>query len=206
MAQTVQRKQKRKQTTAAVEHPDSTPPAPKRVKVSQAQTARKSTGGREPPPRRAGGGGGGGGDDSGDDGEGGSGAPRAGPSRQRRKSTSGRNAPAPKKRRYRPGTVALREIRKYQKSTDLLLRRLPFARVVREIALDMITDAGRDYDEETGLRWQSSAILALQEASEAFLVHLFEDANLCAIHAKRVTIMTRDIHLARRIRGQYRGA
>lgn len=130
--------------------------------------------------------------------------PRAGPSRQRRNSTSGRNAPAPKKRRYRPGTVALREIRKYQKSTDLLLRRLPFARVVREIALDMITDAGRDYG-DTGLRWQSSAILALQEASEAFLVHLFEDANLCAIHAKRVTIMTRDIHLARRIRGQYRG-
>ncbi|KAH9977776.1 histone-fold-containing protein, partial [Lactifluus volemus] len=109
-----------------------------------------------------------------------------------------------KKRRYRPGTVALREIRRYQKSTDLLLRKLPFARVVREIALDMVTDMG-DYD-AAGLRWQSSAILALQEASEAFLVHLFEDANLCAIHAKRVTIMTRDIHLARRIRGQYRGA
>jgi hypothetical protein len=85
MAQTVQRKQKRKQTTA-VEHPDSTPPAPKRVRVSQAQTARKSTGGREPPPRRSGGGGGGGGgdgDDSGDDNAGGSGVPRAGPSRQR---------------------------------------------------------------------------------------------------------------------------
>ena len=86
MAQTGQRKkqQKRKQP-AAVEHPDSTPPAPKRVKVSQAQTARKSTGGREPTQRRPGGGGGGGGDgdDSGDDGEGGSGVPRAGPSRQR---------------------------------------------------------------------------------------------------------------------------
>lgn len=205
MAQTIQRKQQKRKQTAAVEHPDSTPPAPKRVKVSQAQTARKSTGGREPSQRRPGGGGGGGGDDSGDDDGGGSGVPRAGPSRQRRDSASGRNAPAPKKRRYRPGTVALREIRKYQKSTDLLLRRLPFARIVREIALDMITDAGRDYG-DTGLRWQSSAILALQEASEAFLVHLFEDANLCAIHAKRVTIMTRDIHLARRIRGQYRGA
>jgi hypothetical protein len=88
MAQTVQKKQqKRKQRPAAVEHPDSTPPAPKRVKVSQAQTARKSTGGREPPPRRAGGGGGGGGDDgddSGDDGGGGGGGgPRAGPSKQR---------------------------------------------------------------------------------------------------------------------------
>ena len=81
MAQTVRKTQKRKKTTA-VEHPDSTPPAPKRVKVSQAQTARKSTGGREPSQRRAGGGGGGG-DDSGDDGGGGSGVPRAGPSRQR---------------------------------------------------------------------------------------------------------------------------
>lgn len=85
MAQTIQRKQKRKQA-AAIEHPpDSTPPAPKRVKVAQTQTARKSTGGREPQPRRrgGGGGGGGGGDDSGDDGDGGNGAPRAGPSRQR---------------------------------------------------------------------------------------------------------------------------
>jgi histone H3-like centromeric protein A len=120
-----------------------------------------------------------------------------------RESAAG-HEPAAKKRRYRPGTVALREIRKYQKSTDLLLRKLPFARVVREIALDMTTDMNEYGD--TGLRWQSSAILALQEASEAFLVHLFEDANLCAIHAKRVTIMTRDIHLARRIRGQYGGA
>ena len=82
MAQTVQRKQQKRKQTTAVEHPDSTPPAPKRVKVSQAQTARKSTGGREPSQRRAGGGGGDG-DDSDDDGEGGSGAPRAGPSRQR---------------------------------------------------------------------------------------------------------------------------
>ncbi|KIJ70046.1 hypothetical protein HYDPIDRAFT_77460, partial [Hydnomerulius pinastri MD-312] len=109
-----------------------------------------------------------------------------------------------KKRRYRPGTLALREIRKYQRSTDLLLRRLPFSRVVREIALDMMTDTNYDMG-ETGLRWQSSAILALQEATEAFLVHLFEDANLCAIHAKRVTIMQRDIQLARRIRGPWGG-
>ena len=86
MAQTVQRKRQKRKQPAAVEHPDSTPPAPKRVKVSQAQTARKSTGGREPQQRRSGGGGGGGGgdgDDSGDDGDGGNGAPRAGPSRQR---------------------------------------------------------------------------------------------------------------------------
>jgi len=130
-----------------------------------------------------------------------------------RKSTGGRLRPgdpvAPaaaaagsRRHRFRPGTVALREIRKYQKSTDLLLRKLPFARLVREIALDfaIIDDGG------VGLRWQSSALLALQEATEAFMVHLFEDANLCAIHAKRVTIMQRDIQLARRIRGPWAGA
>ncbi|KAI0773444.1 histone-fold-containing protein, partial [Irpex lacteus] len=107
-------------------------------------------------------------------------------------------------RRFRPGTVALREIRKYQKSTDLLIRKLPFSRIVREIAMDMTTDMN-DYG-DAGLRWQSSAILALQEATEAYLVHLFEDTNLCAIHAKRVTIMQRDMQLARRIRGPWGGA
>ena len=91
-----------------------------------------------------------------------------------------------------PGTVALREIRKYQKSTELLLRKLPFQRLVREIAAQFKGD----------LRFQSTAILALQEASEAYLVSLFEDTNLCAIHAKRVTIMPKDIQLARRIRGE----
>ena len=83
-----------------------------------------------------------------------------------------------KPHRYRPGTVALREIRRYQKSTELLIRKLPFQRLVREIAQDFKTD----------LRFQSSAIGALQEASEAYLVGLFEDTNLAAIHAKRVTI------------------
>ncbi|KAJ3235311.1 centromeric DNA-binding histone H3-like protein cse4 [Chytriomyces hyalinus] len=101
--------------------------------------------------------------------------------------------------RYRPGTVALREIRKYQKSTDLLLRKLPFQRVVR----DVVASFTADYDDNSTLRLQSSAILCLQEAAEAFLVHLFEDSNLCAIHAKRVTIMQKDIQLARRIRGVY---
>ncbi|PPR83219.1 hypothetical protein GOBAR_AA37497 [Gossypium barbadense] len=96
-----------------------------------------------------------------------------------------------KPHRYRPGTVALREIRKYQKSTELLIRKLPFQRLVREIAQDFKTD----------LRFQSHAVLALQEAAEAYLVGLFEDTNLCAIHAKRVTIMPKDIQLARRIRG-----
>ncbi|XP_023245431.1 histone H3.3-like [Copidosoma floridanum] len=88
--------------------------------------------------------------------------------------------------------VALREIRRYQKSTELLIRKLPFQRLVREIAQDFKTD----------LRFQSSAVMALQEASEAYLVGLFEDTNLCAIHAKRVTIMPKDIQLARRIRGE----
>jgi histone H3 len=94
--------------------------------------------------------------------------------------------------RYRPGTVALREIRKYQKSTDLLIRRLPFHRLVREIAQDF----------SQHLRFQSHAVLALQEAAEAYLVGIFEDTNLCAIHSKRITIMPRDIQLARRIRGE----
>ncbi|KAK6766241.1 hypothetical protein RB195_025874 [Necator americanus] len=97
-----------------------------------------------------------------------------------------------KPHRYRPGTVALREIRRYQKSTELLIRKLPFQRLVREIAQDFKTD----------LRFQSSAVMALQEAAEAYLVGLFEDTNLCAIHAKRVTIMPKDIQLARRIRGE----
>jgi histone H3/H4 len=97
-----------------------------------------------------------------------------------------------KPHRYRPGTVALREIRRYQKSTELLIRKLPFQRLVREIAQDFKTD----------LRFQGSAVLALQESAEAYLVGLFEDTNLCAIHAKRVTIMPKDIQLARRIRGE----
>ena len=97
-----------------------------------------------------------------------------------------------KPHRYKPGTVALREIRRYQKSTELLIRKLPFQRLVREIAQDFKTD----------LRFKSSAIGALQEASEAYLVSLFEDTNLAAIHAKRVTIQPKDIALARRLRGE----
>ena len=97
-----------------------------------------------------------------------------------------------KPHRYRPGTVALREIRKYQKSYDLLIRKLPFQRLVREIANDFKTD----------LRFQGSATSALQEAGESYLVGLFEDTNLVAIHAKRKTIQVKDIQLARRIRGE----
>ena len=115
---------------------------------------------------------------------------------------SGMKAPkggVKKRYRYRPGTVALKQIRQYQKSTELLIRKLPFQRLVREIACDqdVITSplCGK-------VRFQSAAIMALQEASEAYLVGLFEDSNLCAIHAKRVTIMPKDIQLARRIRGE----
>ena len=104
----------------------------------------------------------------------------------------------PKKpHRYRPGTVALREIRQYQKSTQLLIRNLPFQRLVRLL--------GRNYPVgpyQTEPRWQASAVTALQEASEAYLVGIFEDSNLCAIHGKRVTIMKKDIMLTRRIRGE----
>jgi histone H3 len=99
-----------------------------------------------------------------------------------------------KPHRFHPGTVALREIRRYQKSTELLIRKLPFQRLVREIAQDFKTD----------LRFQVGAVAALQEASEAYLVGVFEDTNLCAIHAKRVTIMAKDMQLALRIRGERR--
>ncbi len=131
------------------------------------QTARKSTGGKAPRKQLA--------------------------TKAARKSAPTTAAAGVKKpHRYRPGTVALREIRKYQKSTDLLIRKLPFQRLVREIAQDYKTD----------LRFQTMAVAALQEAAEAYLVGLFEDTNLCCIHAKRVTIMPRDMQLARRIRGE----
>ncbi|OUC46561.1 core histone H2A/H2B/H3/H4 [Trichinella nativa] len=94
--------------------------------------------------------------------------------------------------RYRAGTVALREIRRYQKSTELLISKQPFQRLVREVAQDYKTE----------LRFQSSAFFALQEAAEAYLVSRIEDTNLCAIHAKRVTIMPKDVQLAHRTRGK----
>lgn len=97
-----------------------------------------------------------------------------------------------KPRRYRPGSVAMREIRKYRRSTDLLIQKLPFQRLVREITHDIV---------KKEVRFQTAALAALQEAAEAYLVGLFEDTNLCAAHAKRVTIMPNDMILARRIRG-----
>ena len=129
------------------------------------QTARKSTGGKAPRFQLA---------------------PKA--ARKQAPSAGGVKRP----HRYRPGTVALREIRRYQKGTELLIRKLPFLRLVKEIV--------RSYNDE--LRCQSTAVLCLQEAAEAYLIGLFEDTNLCAIHARRVTIMPRDLHLARRIRGE----
>ena len=102
--------------------------------------------------------------------------------------------PPQPERRHCPGVMALREIRHYQKSMAFLIRKLPFQRLVREIAQDFKMD----------LRFQSAAITCLQEASEAYIVGLLEDSNLCAIHAKRVTIMPKDIQLARHIRGERR--
>ena len=102
------------------------------------------------------------------------------------------NAGVKKPHRYRPGTVALREIRRYQKSADLLIRKLPFARTVKQISY---------YDvQATDKRYTATAMLGLQEAAEFQLVGLFENANLCAIHAKRVTVMPKDIQLTRKIK------
>jgi histone H3 len=97
-----------------------------------------------------------------------------------------------KPHRWRPGTAALKEIRRYQKSTELLIKRLPFQRLVRELASEIRSD----------IRFQSAALEALHTASEAYLVGIFEDTNLCALHAKRVTIMPKDMQLARRLRGE----
>ncbi|KZS96218.1 histone 3 [Sistotremastrum niveocremeum HHB9708] len=130
------------------------------------QTARKSTGGKAPRKQLA--------------------------TKQARKMPQSSTGGVKKPHRFRPGTVALREIRRYQKSTELLIRKLPFQRLVREIAQDFKTD----------LRFQSSAVMALQESAEAYLVSLFEDTNLAAIHAKRVTIQPKDLALARRLRGE----
>ena len=143
--------------------PTCSPPQTNLTMARTKQTARKSTGGKAPRKEFA-------------------------TKSARTSATSGVKKP----RRYRPGTVALREIRKYQQSTDLMIRKRPFQQLVREIAQNFRTD----------LRFQSTALLALQEATEAYIVSLFEDTNMCAIHAKRVTIMPKDMQLARRIRGE----
>ena len=112
--------------------------------------------------------------------------------RRRRLEEEKRARGVTKPHRYRPGTVALREIRKYQKSTEFLIQKGPFSRLVREITQDFKSDA----------RSSSEGLAAIQEATEAYVVGLLEDTNLAAIHAKRVTIMPKDMQLARRIRGE----
>ena len=129
----------------------------------------------------------------------------------------GRGATAGIKRphRYRPGTVALREIRRYQKGTELLIRKAPFQRLVREIMQEVCSKKKawgnlvlpqfrkpQFRNEDEPYRMQSIAMLALHEAAEYYLVDLFDWTNLCAIHAKRKTIMVKDMQLARRIRGE----
>ena len=133
------------------------------------QTARKSTGGK---------------------------APRKQLATKAARKTNPQTGGVKKPHRFKPGTVALREIRKYQKSTELLCRKLPFQRLVREIMQDCVS-------QNHVSRFSHEAIMGLQEASEAFIVGLFEDTNLCAIHTKRVTIMPKDIQLARRVRGEH---
>jgi histone H3 len=118
--------------------------------------------------------------------------PTTNPKRKSAPATGGVKKPY----RYRPGTVALREIKKFQKSTDLLMRKLPFARLVKEISSNFPLPCGKL------ARWSPEAILALHNAVEDYLVGLHEDANLSAIHAKRVTIMPKDFKLVRRVRGE----
>ncbi|KAI5189199.1 histone H3 [Nematocida minor] len=128
------------------------------------QTARKSTGGKAPRKQLA--------------------------TKAARKSSAPGAVAVKRPHRFKAGTVALREIRKYQKTTDLLIRKLPFQRLVREVASEYKAD----------VRFQSSSILAIQESLENYLTGLFEDSNRCAIHAKRVTLMARDLHLVNKIK------
>ncbi|KAK2180588.1 hypothetical protein NP493_437g05009 [Ridgeia piscesae] len=114
-------------------------------------------------------------------------SPRVNIQTVRHKQTGGIKRPS----RYRPGALALKEIRKYQRSDSLLIKKLPFQRLVKELVQAVTMD----------LKMQGLAIMALQEACEAYLVGVFGDANLCAIHAKRVTVMPKDMQLALRLRG-----
>lgn len=112
----------------------------------------------------------------------------------RKSTTGGHNGEPVRKIRYKPGQLALKDIKRLQNTTELQIPRASFHRLVREIT--------QDYTKDEPYRYQVAALQALQEAAEAYLVYLFEDTNLCCIHARRVTIMPRDIHLARRIRNE----
>ena len=115
------------------------------------------------------------------------------------KSTGGIKKP----HRYRPSLVALREIRRYQSSTENLIKCTPFQRLIREISQEYRIHPDGPGTPSVQVRFQSTAIAALQEAAENYIVGLFEDVNLLAIHARQVTIMPRDIRLALRIRGDH---
>ena len=108
-----------------------------------------------------------------------------------------------KQHRYRPRMVALREIRRYQKSTECLIKKSPFQNLIREISQEYRVCPDGPVTPSIQIRFQSTSIAALQEAAENFIVGLFEDMNLLAVHAKRVTVMPRDIRLALRIKGDH---
>ena len=131
------------------------------------QTARKTTGGKAPRKQLA--------------------------TKAARKTSAQPTETPTKKLRYKAGTVALKEIRRYQNSTDLLIRKLPFQRFVRNIAQQYKADA----------RFQAPALACLHEAVESFLSGVFEDANLCAVHSRRVTVLPRDLQLVSKLRGRY---
>lgn len=117
-----------------------------------------------------------------------------GSKKQKAPKAAGGSSGVKRSHRWRPGTVALREIRKFQKGTELLVRKAPFQRLVREIATA----------HKEGLRFQSAAVQAIQEATESYVISLLSDTNLCAIHTRRVTIMPKDVQLALRLRGERR--
>lgn len=129
------------------------------------QTARKSTGGKAPRKQLT--------------------------AKAARKSTAIPSNMGVKKPRFKTGTVALRDVRHYQKSVELLIRKLPFQRYVKSTV----------YAQKADMRFQGAAMAALHEAFEAYLVSLFEDAQLCAVHANRVTVMAKDINLVVKLRG-----
>ena len=103
----------------------------------------------------------------------------------------------------RPGMVVLREIRRYQKSTECLIKRSPFQKLIREISQEYRVCPQGPGTPSIQMRFQSTAIATLQEAAENFIVGLFEDVNLSAVHAKRVTVMLQDVRIALRIRGDH---
>lgn len=111
--------------------------------------------------------------------------------------------PESQKRRFRPGERTQQEIKHYQSTVNLQFQKVPFQRLVRDLCIAVKEEEmdGGGLGEGGGLRFESQALVALQEAAEEYIVGLFEDANLCAMHAKRVTVMPRDMQLSRRIRG-----